>query len=104
MAGAFIAIGACMSALTKNQVIAFVLGAAACFFFLMSGLNMVLSAFRGWAPPRRRRHGRLVQLHHAFRRRSPKVSSTCRTAVFFASLIVVCLIVNTLLTDLTKAA
>ena len=39
MAGAFIAIGACISALTKNQVIAFVLGAAACFLFLMSGVD-----------------------------------------------------------------
>ena len=51
MAGAFIAIGACMSALTKNQVIAFVLGAAACFLFLMSGVDLVLAAFRAWAPP-----------------------------------------------------
>ena len=51
MAGAFIAIGACISALTKNQVIAFVVGAAACFLFLMSGLDLVLAAFRPWAPP-----------------------------------------------------
>ena len=51
MAGAFIAIGACVSALTKNQVIAFVVGAAACFLFLMSGVELVLAAFRPWAPP-----------------------------------------------------
>jgi len=31
MAGAFLAIGSCMSALTKNQVIAFVIAATACF-------------------------------------------------------------------------
>ena len=49
MAGAFIAIGACISALTKNQVIAFVVGAAACFLFLMSGVDLVLAAFRPWA-------------------------------------------------------
>src|SRR5215467_4948593 len=33
MAGAFLAIGAALSALTKNQVIAFVVTAAACFLF-----------------------------------------------------------------------
>src|SRR6478752_859229 len=33
MAGAFLAVGACLSALTKNQVIAFVITAAASFLF-----------------------------------------------------------------------
>lgn len=50
MAGAFLAIGSCMSALTKNQVIAFVIAATACFLFTMSGLDLVLNFFRGWAP------------------------------------------------------
>ena len=50
MAGAFMAIGACMSALTKNQVIAFIIAATACFLFTMSGLDLVLDFFRGWAP------------------------------------------------------
>ena len=36
MAGAFLAIGACLSALTKNQVIAFVVTAAICFAFTVS--------------------------------------------------------------------
>lgn len=51
MAGAYLAIGGFVSALTRNQVIAFVVGAAATFLFMMSGLELVLSAFRGWAPP-----------------------------------------------------
>ena len=51
MAGAFLAIGSFMSALTRNQVIAFVITAAACFLFMMSGLEPVQSAFRGWASP-----------------------------------------------------
>ena len=50
MAGAFMAIGSCMSALTKNQVIAFIISATACFLFTMSGLDLVLDPFRGWAP------------------------------------------------------
>jgi ABC-2 type transport system permease protein len=50
MAGAFLAIGSCISAATKNQVIAFVLGAAVCFIFTVSGSPIVLDFFRAWAP------------------------------------------------------
>lgn len=51
MAGAFLAIGSCMSATTRNQVVAFILGAAVCFLFTMSGLDLVLEAVRAVAPP-----------------------------------------------------
>jgi len=50
LAAGFLAIGSCMSALTRNQVIAFILGVAACFAFLLAGFPMVLDLFRGWAP------------------------------------------------------
>jgi ABC-2 type transport system permease protein len=50
MAGAFLAIGACLSALTKNQVIAFVVTAAVCFVFTVSGSPIVLGFIKGWAP------------------------------------------------------
>lgn len=50
MAGGMLAIGSCMSALTRNQVIAFILAVVACFVFLLSGLPMVLDLFTGWAP------------------------------------------------------
>jgi ABC-2 type transport system permease protein len=50
MAGGFIAIGSCVSAVTRNQVIAFVITVVACFGFLLSGLPMVLDVFSGWAP------------------------------------------------------
>lgn len=49
LAGAFLSIGSCMSALAKNQVIAFILTVTACFLFIVSGLPMVLDAFN-WAP------------------------------------------------------
>ena len=50
MAGGFLAIGACLSALTRNQVIAFVLSVVVCFGFLLSGFPFVLDLFSGWAP------------------------------------------------------
>jgi ABC-2 type transport system permease protein len=49
MAGAFLAIGSCMSALTKNQVIAFVITAVVCLAFILSGFPLVLDFF-SWAP------------------------------------------------------
>lgn len=50
MAGGFLAIGACLSAFTRNQVIAFVLSVVVCFGFLLSGFPFVLNLFSGWAP------------------------------------------------------
>lgn len=50
MAGGFLAIGSCMSALTRNQVIAFILAVVVCFLFLLAGFPLVLDAFRGWTP------------------------------------------------------
>ena len=50
MAGGFLAIGACLSATTCNQVIAFVLTVVVCFGFLLSGFPLVLDLFSGWAP------------------------------------------------------
>jgi ABC-2 type transport system permease protein len=50
MAGAFLAIGSCMSALTRNQVVAFILAATVCFLFTMSGLDLVLDAVRSVLP------------------------------------------------------
>jgi ABC-2 type transport system permease protein len=50
MAGGFLAIGSCMSALTRNQVVAFILSIVVCFLFLLSGLPMVMNLFNSWAP------------------------------------------------------
>ena len=103
MAGAFIAIGACVSALTKNQVIAFVLGAAVCFLFLMSGMELVLSAFRAWAPPT------VVDIVASFSfitqfGQMMKGVLDLASLLFFVSLIACCLVINALLVDLEKAA
>jgi ABC-2 type transport system permease protein len=50
LAGGFLAVGSCMSALTRNQVVAFILGVVVCFAFLLAGFPLVLDAFRAWAP------------------------------------------------------
>jgi ABC-2 type transport system permease protein len=46
MAGAFLAIGSAISALTQNQVIAFIVAAVICFLFVMSGVELVQNAAR----------------------------------------------------------
>lgn len=50
MAGGFLAIGSCISALTKNQVIAFVISFTVCLGFNLSGFPVVIDLFSGWAP------------------------------------------------------
>lgn len=50
LAGGYLAIGSCMSALAKNQVIAFILAVTMCFVFIVSGFPMLLDALSGWAP------------------------------------------------------
>jgi ABC-2 type transport system permease protein len=84
-------------------VIAFVLGAAACFLFLMSGVDLVLAAFRPWAPQL------IVDTEASFSfithfGQLMKGVVDLSTVLFFASLVAICLIVNALLVDLKKAA
>lgn len=50
MAGAYLAISSLMSALTRSQVIAFIIAATVCFLFVMSGYEIVLGFVRGWVP------------------------------------------------------
>jgi ABC-2 type transport system permease protein len=50
MAGAFLALASCISAVTKSQVIAFVLAVGAGMILMVSGLDLFLGLFRSWAP------------------------------------------------------
>lgn len=50
MAGAYLAIGTCLSAMTNNQVIAFVVSVTVCFLFTVSGLPLVLEFMQGILP------------------------------------------------------
>jgi len=50
MAGAFLAIGSCLSACTRNQVIAFILTVVVFFLFLLAGFPLLLNFFSALAP------------------------------------------------------
>ncbi|MCC6546932.1 ABC transporter permease subunit [Candidatus Sumerlaeota bacterium] len=50
MAGAFLAIGAFVSAISKNQVISFVVTVVISLLFVLSGTGVVIDFFREWAP------------------------------------------------------
>ncbi len=52
MAGTFIAIGACLSALTRSQVVAFILTALVCVLLILVGQPQVLDFFQGTLPRR----------------------------------------------------
>jgi len=52
MAGSFVAIGACLSALTRSQVVAFVLTATVCVLLILAGQPQVLDFFSGALPRR----------------------------------------------------
>ena len=50
LAGGFLAVGSCMSALTRNQVIAFILAVVVSFVLLLAGCPAVLDWFSSWLP------------------------------------------------------
>jgi ABC-2 type transport system permease protein len=102
MAGAFLAIGACLSALTKNQVIAFVVTAAVSFLFTVSGSPIVLGLLQNWAPDA------LLTTVSSFSFLTHFTAITrgvidARDAVYFLSVIGAFLLANAVLVDLKKA-
>ena len=50
LAAPYLAISACMSSLTNNQVISFVLSIIVCLIFMLSGFTAITDLFSGWAP------------------------------------------------------
>ncbi len=102
MGGAFLAIGACVSCLTKNQVIAFVVTAVVCFIFVLSGYPLVLDFFGSWAPQF------LVEVISSFSFLSHFNAITqgvidMRDFIYFASLIAFWLFANVILIEMKKA-
>ncbi len=102
MAGGYLAIGACFSALTKNQVIAFVLSAVVCLLFTVSGTSLVLNFFTGWAPPGVVEAISSLSFTANFEAISKGVLDAV-SIVFFASVITLFLFANVLLVNLYKA-
>jgi ABC-2 type transport system permease protein len=103
MAGGFLAIGSCISALTKNQVIAFVISVVICFMFILSGFPMVLDLFRGWAPQS------IIDaiasfsfLTHFYSIKKGVID--LRDIIYFAALISFWLYVNVIVIDTRKAS
>jgi ABC-2 type transport system permease protein len=102
MAGGFIAIGSCMSALTRNQVIAFILAVVACFVFLMAGFSFVLDVLKGWlAGPLLDAVASLSFLTH-FESLSKGVIDL-RDLLYFAVTILVFLIATAIVLDVKKS-
>ncbi len=102
MAGGFLAIGSCISAATRNQVIAFIFTVVTCFLFLLAGFTLVLEMFRGWAPqPIVDAIASLSFLTH-FESISKGVIDL-RDLLYFGTLIAVWLIANAIVLELKKA-
>ncbi|HEX4303815.1 MAG TPA: ABC transporter permease subunit [Rhizomicrobium sp.] len=102
MAGAYLSIGACISATTSNQVIAFIVTVVVCFLFTISGAPMVLDFFRGWAPLA------LVTAISSFSFLTHFTAISAgvidlRDIVYFFSLIALFLTANVVVVDLKKA-
>ncbi|MEP2181869.1 MAG: ABC transporter permease, partial [Roseibium sp.] len=102
MAGAYMAIGSLISAMTKNQVIAFVVAAAVCFLFTVAGSPILLNYFENWAP------GELVQTIASFGfmthfQAIQRGVIDLRDLIFFGSAIVIALTANAYVIDWKKA-
>jgi ABC-2 type transport system permease protein len=103
MAGAYLAIASCISALTKNQVIAFIVAATLCFLLVMSGHEPVQSVFRAWAPAYL--VSALASLSFLAHFESvTKGMLDLPSIIFYLSLIVFALFVNRIIVDQRKAA
>lgn len=101
MAGGFLAIGSAISAITRNQVIAFVVSVVACFAFLLSGFPPVLGFFSGWAPQS------VIDAiaSFSFLTRFDSISKgviDARDIIYFATLIAGCLFATGVIVDAKK--
>jgi ABC-2 type transport system permease protein len=101
-AGAFLAIGSAVSALTRNQVIAFIVSATICFLLVMSGLELVLNVLRAWTPAFFVQAISSLSFLSHFDRMTKGVLELS-SIVFYVSLITFALFANRILVELKKA-
>jgi ABC-2 type transport system permease protein len=102
MAGAFLALTSCLSTLTKNQVIAFIISSISGFVLIMAGFSLILSAVRSWAPVWiTETIGSMSFLSH-FSRIQMGVFDL-NSLIFFVSMIFLCLWINIQLVQMKKA-
>ena len=102
MAGAFLALTSCLSALTKNQVIAFIISSISGFVLIMAGFNLVLSAVRSWSPNWITETISSMSFLSHFSRIQMGVLDLS-TLIFFISMIILCLWINVQLVQVKKA-
>ena len=102
LAGAMLAVGACISAVTKNQVIAFVVTAAVAFIFTAAGSPAVLGALQGWAPQWLIDAVAQTSFVSHFSAITRGVLDL-RNVAYFVSVIIAFLCANAILVDLEKA-
>ena len=102
MAGAFLALTSCLSALTKNQVIAFIISSISGFVLIMAGFNLVLSAVRSWSPNWITETISSMSFLSHFSRIQMGIFDLS-TLVFFISMIFLCLWINVQLVQVKKA-
>jgi ABC-2 type transport system permease protein len=101
VAGAFLAVGAAISAMTKNQVIAFVLAVAACFFLTAAG-SPVVTEFLSQRVPALAETARSISITDRLGGFTRGVISL-RDLVFFVSFMAFFLFANTIAIDQRKA-
>lgn len=102
MAGGFLAIGSCISAANRNQVVAFIITVVICFVFMLAGFPLVLDLFSGWLPgPLLDAVASLSFLTH-FTAISKGVLDA-RDILYFLLVIGVWLVATTIVLDLRKA-
>ncbi len=102
LAGAMLAVGACISAVTKNQVIAFVVTAAVAFIFTAAGSPAVLGALQDWAPQWLIDAVAQTSFVSHFSAITRGVLDL-RNVAYFVSVIIAFLCANAILVDLEKA-
>ncbi|MEZ5741672.1 MAG: ABC transporter permease [Burkholderiaceae bacterium] len=103
MAGAFLAIAACISVLTRNQVIAFIVAVMISFLLVMAGSELVLASLRGWAPQGLTEVVQSLSVVGHFNRIARGVIEL-PTLFFFASLVFLCLWLNVQFLNVKRAA
>ena len=101
MSGGYLAIGACISATTRSQVIAFVVSLVVCFLFTVSGSTIVLDFFSDWAPRA------LLDTVASFSFLTHFSAITegvidARDVIYFCSLITFCMLLNLYLVGRSK--
>jgi ABC-2 type transport system permease protein len=102
VAGGMLAIGACISAVTRNQVIAFILSVVASFLFLLSGFPVVLDFLPAWLPqPIVDAVASLSLWTHAISIRKGVID--VRDLLYFITLVAAWLAANAIVLDMKKA-